>query len=182
MDIAEKLLKIVHRLRLLVGLGTWTQHLHIVGPDLGGILLLTLLVVIRSIANAAFNIQFIAFVNVLLHDLGQTFPENDIVPIRTIGHLRAILKRIALLGGSQTDACHSYALINIAYLRLNTHITNQHHLVHRSLYIVHCSLFNGLCLSKIVEMEILALDRGELAAFVNTLAQVVDDAVVTVQT
>ena len=51
---------------------------------------LTTLVVVCSITKATFNIEFVAFVDILLHDFGQSAPKYDIMPIGTLWNLCAV--------------------------------------------------------------------------------------------
>ena len=107
------------------------KHLHIVGPYLSVILTLALLVVVGGIVDAPLNIEFVTLMHIAFHHLGQLAPENNVVPLRAVGNLGAVLQRIATLGGGHRQASHGLPLVHIADLRLFAHIAYQHHLVHK---------------------------------------------------
>ena len=94
------------------------------------------------------------------------------MPISTVGHLSAILKRIATLGRGKRYARHGDIVVNIAHLRLLTHISYQHHLVHiASISLTLTHLLAGK--TEKTKREILSLSRRELTAVVNTLLKMI---------
>ena len=135
-----------------------------------------MLVIISGIAQATLDIQFVAFMNILLDNLCQLAPQNNIMPIGMVRNLCAILQCITTFGGGQTQPCHSDTLFDVTNLGVGTYIAYQHYFVHPT-----CS-YCLLTTSKITELEILTLGRWELTALVNTLAQILDNAIVAIHT
>ena len=69
--------------------------------------------------------------DIFLDDLGQTSPQDDVVPVGMFGHLRAILQRIAALCRGEAHTGHSHTLINITNFGLLPYVSNKHYFVHR---------------------------------------------------
>ena len=68
--------------------------------------------------------------HIALHYLCQTAPQNHIMPVRTIRHLRTILKRIPLLCRGKTETSHSNTLLYITHLRVCANMAYHHYLIH----------------------------------------------------
>ena len=68
--------------------------------------------------------------HILLYDLGHAAPEDHVVPVGMVRHLRTVLQRIATLCRSQTDASDGHALVHVSHLGFLPDITYQHYLVH----------------------------------------------------
>jgi hypothetical protein len=72
------------RARLIFGAATafaTTQHLHGVGPDLGGIAILTILALPLAGFQRSLDVNLRSFFKVLACDLGQFAEEDDAVPL-----------------------------------------------------------------------------------------------------
>ena len=106
------------------------QQLYVLGPNLGHIVLYTVLVVIRGIPYAPLNIELVALVYILLYNLGKPPPQNNIMPVCALWHLCSILEHVAALGRSHRKPGHGHPLVNVPYFRFPAHITNKHHLIH----------------------------------------------------
>ena len=77
---------------------------------------LTQLVVECCVTQATFHIQFVAFVDILFNHLSQLAIEHEVVPIGTVGYLRAVLQRVSTLGGSQCNLGSLRHILEMAYL------------------------------------------------------------------
>ena len=102
----------------------WSKHLHIVSPDLGLVSAFALLVVITGITNATFYVKLVTLMDIFLYYLGQTLPQNDIMPISTVRNLGTVRQCIATLGSCQRQSCHSNSLVNIADFGILAHVSN----------------------------------------------------------
>ena len=112
--------------------GFRSQHLHIVSPYLRHKTALTLFVVIGRVSDATFDIEFVAFMHILLYDLSQFSPKNYIVPVSMIRHLSTILESVTTFSSGQTKACNSNSLFNVTYFRILSYVSNQHNFIHNN--------------------------------------------------
>ena len=116
------------------------QHLHGIGPHFGHITLHAVAVVVAAGVNLTFDIEFVAFVHILLDRLCQSAPQHNAVPFGMVGHLGPVLQPIAALGRCQPDAGNANAGIHIPHLGVGSHIPNQHYFVHTRF-----CFFNSCC-------------------------------------
>ncbi len=77
------------------------QHFHIIHINFGDIAHSTRLVAIRTCSYLSFQIQFVTFVHILIHNLRQTVGCNDIMPLCSFGNLGSISQRISTIRCSQ---------------------------------------------------------------------------------
>ncbi|SPC24835.1 hypothetical protein CT19431_P70082 [Cupriavidus taiwanensis] len=106
-----------------------TQHLHLIGNDLGAVLVLARLILPLAGANASLNINGGALLQVLPCDLSQLAEERNAVPFSGFLHLAALLVLIAI-GGSDTNIGHSVPAGHVANLRICPEIANENDFVH----------------------------------------------------
>ena len=72
---------------------------QVVGDDLGAVFFLAALLVFPGGSlQASFNIEFVAFLDVLAHNLGQALPGNNVVPFGAVLPF-ATLVFVAFVGG-----------------------------------------------------------------------------------
>src|SRR5690606_39274641 len=84
-----------------------TQHLHLVGDDVGAVALLAVLPGVLVVADLAFDIHLRALAQVLGDDLAQLAEEHHAVPFGAF--LGVALAVLAHAGGGQADAGHGHA-------------------------------------------------------------------------
>ena len=106
------------------------KHLHIVYPNLYDSATHTILVVIRATVDAALDIELIALVHILFYGLRQATPEDEIVPLCTLGHLSAIRECVCAVRCRKRKTCHSHITVNITHIGLTTHITDKDYFIY----------------------------------------------------
>ena len=109
--------------------------------------------------------------DIAFNDLGKVFPKNYGMPVRMVGHLCTVLQSIATLCCGQCYSGHTLVSIIIPNVRLSPDITYKHHFIHTNY------LFP---ITKIFEMEVLSLWRGELTPAINYPAKMVNNTVITI--
>jgi hypothetical protein len=125
-------------LRRLLGHGTAfaaafapAEHLHLVGADLRGVAILAVLVLPLARAQAAFDVDLRAFLQVLAGDFGKAAEERDAVPL---GGFLLLAARLVFprFRGRDADVRHRIAARQVFGFRVSAEIANDDHLVHRS--------------------------------------------------
>ena len=81
------------------GIGATAEHLHFIGHDLGGVAILTVLILPFTRLDLALEIGLGAFLEVLGSDLGQLAEHDDAVPFRAFLHFAGILVLPGFVGG-----------------------------------------------------------------------------------
>src|SRR5688500_5007209 len=102
--------------RLAAALAT-SEHLHRVRADLGAVAVLALLVLPLAGAQAAFDVDLRAFLQVFARDLRQTPEEGDAMPLGRLLHLTARLV-LPLVGSLDADVGDRIAARRVAGLRV----------------------------------------------------------------
>lgn len=113
-------------IRLLLRTG---EHLHGINKNLSDITLYTVLVIVTAVTDVAFNIKLVTLMNVFFNGFGQTSPEYEVVPFGTIGHLCAVLSSVATFCRGQGKVSYTNMVVQISYIRILTHISNQNNFV-----------------------------------------------------
>ena len=98
-----------------------TEELHLVGNNLNGIVLSTILLPLTA-TDTTFDIYLRALTNILIRNLGKTTPQSNSVPL---GILRSLvcLTIEDTLGGCKTQTRHLNASLKRTHLRILTYIT-----------------------------------------------------------
>jgi hypothetical protein len=110
------------------------QHLHGVGHDLGGVLVLAVLVLPLARLEAPFHVDLGALLQVLAGDLGQLAEEGHAVPLGLF-LLVAVLVLPRLRGGDR-DVRDRAPVRHVAGLGIAPEVADEDHLVDRC----HCPL------------------------------------------
>ncbi len=106
-----------------------TEHLHLVGDDLGDVALIAVAVVVGAGLDLALDIDLLALVQVLAGNLRQPAPHDDVVPFGLF--LLLPLAVLETLAGRQRKGRHGCAGRGVAQLGILTEISHQNYLVHR---------------------------------------------------
>ena len=89
------------------------QHFHIIDINLGDIAHSSRLVTVRTCSDLSFQVQFVTFVHILIHNLRQTVGCNDIMPLCSFGNLGSISQRISTIRCSQWESCYCRTCIEV---------------------------------------------------------------------
>ena len=106
------------------------QHFHIIHINFGDIAHSTRLVAIRTCSYLSFQIQFVTFVHILIHNLRQTVGCNDIMPLCSFGNLGSISQRISTIRCSQRESCYCRTCIEVFHPRILSYISYQYHSIY----------------------------------------------------
>src|SRR5256714_1287322 len=104
------------------------EHLHDVRDDLGGVLVLAVLVLPLARLQASFDVDLRALLEVLARDLRELAEEGDAVPFRLLLHLARLV--LPLVGGRDGNVRDRAAVRHVARLRIASEVAHQNHLVH----------------------------------------------------
>ena len=88
------------------------------------------LVAIRTCSYLSFQIQFVTFVHILIHNLRQTVGCNDIMPLCSFGNLGSISQRISTIRCSQRESCYCRTCIEVFYPRILSYVSYQYHSIY----------------------------------------------------
>src|SRR5690606_12158695 len=95
---------------------TATEHLHLVGHDLGEELLDPVLAGVLVVADLAFHVDLRALAQVLAGDLAKLAEESHAVPLRIF--LRVAVAVLADAGGRQADLGDGHAALGVFGFRV----------------------------------------------------------------
>src|SRR4249919_18821 len=107
--------------------GTATEHLHLVGNDVGGVLLDAILAGVLVVADRPFHVDLAALAKILGGDLAELAEEGHPVPFGAF--LGIALAILADAGGGQAGLGDRHAALRVLGLRIVAQIADQDDLV-----------------------------------------------------
>jgi hypothetical protein len=99
------------------------EHLHFVGDDLGGINVLSVLVLPLAGLDATLDVNFAALAQILAYHFGQAREEHNAVPFSAFLHFAAGFVPPRIRGG-QIDVADCGTASGVARLGIGTKITD----------------------------------------------------------
>src|SRR5690606_6137870 len=103
------------------------EHLHLVGDDLGEVLLHPVLAGVLVVADLAFHVDLRALAQVFAGDLAELAEEGHAVPLRVL--LGVAVAVLADAGGRQADLGDGHATLGVLGFRVVAEIADQDGLV-----------------------------------------------------
>src|SRR5204862_2117862 len=107
-----------------------TEHLHLFGDDLGGVVFLAFLVGPLARLQAPFDIDRASLFQVLAGDLGEPVEERDPVPFGLFDLVARVLGFPGAAGGD-ADVADGVAVRCIAHLGIAAEVADEDHFVDR---------------------------------------------------
>src|SRR5690606_29068289 len=104
-----------------------TEHLHLVGDDLGDVALLAILAGELVVADRAFDVALRTLAQVLAGDLAELAEELHPVPLGAF--LLVAVAVLAHAGGGQADGGHGHAGLGVLGFGIVAEVADQDHLV-----------------------------------------------------
>src|SRR5690606_28637800 len=117
------------------------EHLHLVGDDLGEVLLHPVLAGVLVVADLAFDVHLRALAQVLAGDLAELAEEGHPVPLGVL--LGVAVAVLAHAGGGQADLGDRHAALGVLDLRVVAEVADQDRLVDATGH--ECFLPDGAC-------------------------------------
>src|SRR5688572_11353563 len=105
------------------------QHLHSIGHDLGGVLVVAVLVLPLARLQPPLDVDLRALLEIFARDLGQPPEEGDAVPLRLL--LLLALLVLPRVRGRDRDVRDRRAVGHVAGLGIAPEVADEDHLVHR---------------------------------------------------
>src|SRR5690349_17111751 len=113
---------------------TTTQHRQLTHVDFGAVAGLVVLVLPLAILDASFDVNLVALLTVLLHDVGKAralgVPHYAAVPLGLL--LLLTIRRVPLPARGKRESCDSVATGCRPHFRIAAQVSDQHHLVKTS--------------------------------------------------
>src|SRR5262245_11419993 len=106
------------------------EHLHLLGDDLGGVVVLAFLVLPLARLQAALDVHRAPFLEVLTSDLGQSVVEDDAMPLGFLLLLAAVAV-LPVAGGGDADVADRCAAGRVAHLGVAAEVADDDDLVDR---------------------------------------------------
>src|SRR5438128_1230771 len=114
----------------LPGTGARAEHLHRIGDDLGAVAVLAFLVLPLPRADAAFDVDLRALLQIFAGNLGEAAEKGDAVPLRGFLHFPARLV-LPPVGGGDPDVGDGVAARQVLCFGIGAQVADQNHFVYR---------------------------------------------------
>src|SRR5690606_26372117 len=99
------------------------EHLHLVGDDVGAVLLHAVLAGVLVVAQLALDVDLRALAQVLAGDFAELAEEHHAVPFGAL--LLVAVAVVAHAGGGQADAGHGHAALGVFHVRVVAAVADQ---------------------------------------------------------